>query len=118
MKKGRRQMRRSSGSRWRLTWGRWVTPQATTDPKEEAAEEKEGTRKLRWADCDDKEEEEDHREAVRKSVEMRQKEKLEPAVTDPGEEGWKRKVLWLDCSDEEQERQEREAGERREKCEV
>ena len=84
----------------------------------EAAEEKEGTRKLRWADCDDKEEEEDHREAVRKSVEMRQKEKVEPAVTDPGEEGWKRKVLWLDCSDEEQERQEGEAGERSEKCEV
>ena len=81
-------------------------------------DEKGGTRKLRWADCDDEEEEEDHGEAVRKSVEMMQKEKVEQAVTDPGEEGWKRKVMWLDCSDEEQERQEEEAGERGERCEV
>ena len=69
-------------------------PQATTDPEEEAAKEKGGTRKLRWADCADAEEGGDHREAVRKSVEMMQKEKVEQAVTDPGEEGWKRKVMW------------------------
>ena len=68
--------------------------QATTDPEEEAAEEEGGTRKQRWADCDDKEEE-DHREAVRKSVEMMQKEKVEQAVTVPGEEGWKRNVMRL-----------------------
>ena len=74
-------------------------PQATTDPEEEVTEEKGGTRKLKWADCDDKEEEEDHRDAVRKSVEMMQKEKVEQARTDPGEEGWKRKVIWLDGSE-------------------
>ena len=41
------------------------------DPEEEAVEEKRGTRKLRWADCDDKEE----------------------------EEGWKKKVMWFDSTD-------------------
>ena len=90
--------------------------QATTDP--EAAEGKEGTRKMRWADCDDIEEEEDHREAVRKSVEMMQKEEVEQAMMDAGEEGWKRKVMWFDCSDEEQGEREEEAGERGERYEV
>ena len=57
------------------------------DPEEGAVEEVRGTRKLRWADCDDKEE----------------------------EEGWKRKVLWSDCSDDEQEGQEEAAEEREER---
>ena len=65
-------------------------PQAMTDPEEEAAEGKHGTRKMRWVDCDDKEE----------------------------EEGWKRKVTWLDGSDEEQDGQEEAAGERGEMYEV
>ena len=65
-------------------------PQATTDPEEEAVEEERGTRKLRWADCYDKEE----------------------------EEGWKRKAMWLDGSDEEQGGQEEAAEERSERCEV
>ena len=86
------------------------------DPEEEAAEEKGGTRKLRWADCDDKEEEEDHREAMRKSVEMMQKEKVEQALTDPGEEGWKRKVMWLDCSNEEDKRKKQEKEVRDVRC--
>ena len=60
-------------------------PQAKLDPEEEAVEEERGTRTLRWADCDDKEE----------------------------GEGWKRKVMWLDGSDDEQEGQ-REAAEERE----
>ena len=63
-------------------------PQATTDPEEGRAEEqKRGTRNLRWADCDDKEE----------------------------EEGWTKKVMRLDCSDDEQEGQEEAAEEREER---
>ena len=109
-------MRRTSGSRWRLIWRPVAShPQATMDSEEEAAKEEGGTRKLRWADCDDKEEEEDHREGVRKSVEMMQKEEVEQAITDPGEEEWKRKVTWLDCSDEEQDGQEEAAGGRGER---
>ena len=52
-------------------------------------EEERGTRKLRWADYDDKEK----------------------------EEGWKKKVMWLDCSDGEREGQEETARERGERCE-
>ena len=61
-------------------------PQATT--KEEAVEEKRGTRKLRWADA-----------------------------TTRKEEGWE-EVMWLDRSDEEQEGQEESARERGERYEV
>ena len=39
-------------------------PQAMLDPEEEAAEGKNGTRRLRWADSDDNEEEEGRQEAV------------------------------------------------------
>ena len=65
-------------------------PQAMLDPEEEAVEEDRGTRKLRWADCDDKKE----------------------------EEGWKKIVIWLDCSDGQQEGQEETAKEKGEMCEV
>ena len=63
-------------------------PQAMLDPEEEAVEKERRTRKLRWADCDDKEE----------------------------EENWKKKVMWKDCSDGEQEGQEETAKERGERC--
>ena len=53
-------MRTMSASKCRLTWGTSGSyPQAMADPEEEetTVEEKKGMRRLRWADCDDNEEE-------------------------------------------------------------
>ena len=75
-------------------------PQAMLDPEEEAVEEKEGTRKLRWADCE--EEEEGMRQGAAEG-EWHQARK---------EQG----IMWLDGSYEEQEGHEGSAG--GERCEV
>ena len=68
-------------------------PQALLDPEEEAVEEKEGTRKLRWADC---EEEEGARQGVTEGEWHKARK----------EQG----IMWLDGSDEEPERHEGSAG--------
>ena len=40
-----RRRKKTSGPEWRLTWGRWLTPQSMSDPE----------RRMRWADCEDEE---------------------------------------------------------------
>ena len=53
-------------------------PQATSDPGEEDAEEgKKGTRRLRWADCDDEEEKESQEEQETEREEGRKKRRIE-----------------------------------------
>ena len=74
-------------------------PQAMLDPEEEAVEEKEGTRKLRWADC---EEEEGARQGAAEGEWHKARK----------EQG----IMWLDGSYEEQEGHEGSAG--GERCEV
>ena len=66
--------------------GRWLTPPGLLDPEQEAAEEKEGTRKLRWADCEDE-------EGVRQGAAEGEWHKARK------EQG----IMWLDGSYEEQE---------------
>ena len=75
--------------------------QATLDPEEgEVEEEKKGTRRLRWADCDDNEEEGRQEVAEEKWHKARKEQRI---------------VKQIDCSDEEQEWQEKAAVEEEER---
>ena len=77
--------------------------QAMLDPKEgEAEEEKKGTRRLRWVDCDDNEEEGRQEAAEEEWHKVRKEQRI---------------VKLLVCSDEELEKQEEAAEEKEERCE-
>ena len=68
----RRGRERRSGSEWRLTWGRWLTPPSHVGPRKGRKEKKE-TRVLSWADCND-EEAKENEEEVEEEKETGQRE--------------------------------------------
>ena len=72
------------------------------DPEEEAVEDKEGTRTLRWADCEEEEEEEGARQGAAEGEWHKARK----------EQG----IMWLDDSYEEQEGHEGSTG--GDRCEV